>query len=301
MTLETYRCVTCGSREHRLLFRKFDLPVSRCRRCGLICANPRLPKEEIWKRYNPDYFWKEYLPSLGVHEGEYCLDAFDARYQPHLSLLADCLGRTSGQLLELGAGAGFFLKAAEHAGWSVIGTELSEEAVQFAQTELALDVVQMDVESLDFPDESSDAIVAFELLEHLLNPLAAAREAHRVLRPGGVLLLSTPNYRALSRFFLGKEWHVLAPAEHLSYFTEATLEELLGRAGFVEVEFEHQFEGFGIAGTMSPLATHAPDSLRARLYRSLVERLGQTLAPSIQRLGRGDTLLCVARRTEKSA
>ena len=98
-------------------------------RCGLVYANPRAPREVILARYSGDYFWKEYLPALGVLDGKYDLSQFDARYAPLLGLLGPATGR---RLLEIGCGAGFFLKSAERRGWRVTGIELSEAASQFA-------------------------------------------------------------------------------------------------------------------------------------------------------------------------
>src|SRR5690606_25886913 len=123
---------------------KFGHDIGRCRRCGLVYATPRAAPEIIRARYSPDYFWREYLPALGVVEGRYVLEQFDVRYGPLLGLL----GPPRGRLLEIGCGAGFFLKGAERLGWRVLGVEVSEDARRFACERLGLQVLQQPAEDL---------------------------------------------------------------------------------------------------------------------------------------------------------
>lgn len=299
-------CASCQSTASQPVWTKFNLVISRCTRCGLLYANPRLSQEEIWLRYSPDYFWKEYLPSLGITNGHFDLAHFDRRHAAMLALIArharrgvrltaDTTGERSpaGRLFEVGAGAGFFLKAAERAGWTSSGIEVSTDGVQFATARLGLTVHQQSAESLDLA-QSWDAIVMFEVIEHLLDPLRVLQTVRRGLVDGGVLAISTPNIDALSRTALGLQWAVLSPSEHLYYFSESTLSAILQRAGFQTVRFIRQHAGFGVYETMNPRYTHAPQSLRTKSYATFVSTLGPLVFRRVQALGKGDTLLCVA-------
>jgi hypothetical protein len=93
---------------------------------------------------------------------------------------------------------------------------------------------------------------------------------------------------------LGKQWAVLSPAEHLYYFTERTLEAILVKAGFSRVEFVREIESWLVYETMNVRSTHAPESFRARAYRSLVFRYGADRYREVQRRGYADGLLAVA-------
>jgi hypothetical protein len=148
-------CPVCDGTSYRPRYHKFGLPLVECSECGLVYANPRLTPEEIWKRYSPDYFWNEYLPALGVKDGHVDLDYFDARHSAMLRLIA-AHRPPPGRLIEIGAGGGFFLKAAERAGWSVAGIEISSEGVEFATTRLGLDVRRESAEDLSMPAASCD-------------------------------------------------------------------------------------------------------------------------------------------------
>ena len=131
-------CAICGSRETRHLYEKSGYGIGACARCGLVYANPRAPEAKILARYSRDYFWNEYLPSLGAAKGKYDLAQFDLRHAALLRMMAE---RAPGKrLLEVGCGAGFFLKAAERAGWQVEGIELSDEASRFAGERLQLPI-----------------------------------------------------------------------------------------------------------------------------------------------------------------
>jgi SAM-dependent methyltransferase len=286
-------CPVCDETRSRPAYFKFGLPLVQCEGCTLIYANPRLTPEEIWKRYSPDYFWNEYLPSLGVKDGQFDLDYFDGRNGAMLRFIARHRP-AKGRLIEVGAGGGFFLKAAERAGWSVAGIEVSTEGVEFATTRLGLDVRRESAEEMNFPDASFDVAVMFDVIEHLLDPVAALKRVTQVLRPGGLLVVSTPNQNALTRYALGSEWAMLTPAEHLYNFSASTLERLLRRAGFTDVAFERHYDGLGVYETMNPRYSHEPTSLRNRIYSAFVSGAGRLVYRQVQAMGGADALLVTA-------
>jgi SAM-dependent methyltransferase len=293
MVLENVPCALCGQSEAEIVFRKFGLFISRCTYCGLVFANPRLPREDIAKRYSADYFYGEYLPAQGVRDGKYDLAFFDRRYAPILHLIAHAI-QPPGTLFEVGVGAGFFLKAAERAGWKVSGIEFSAEAAQFATAELGLEVKRERAELMILDAGCFDVVVMFDVLEHLSDPLGVLASVRQALRPGGLAVISTPNLNALSKFFLGSDWAVLSPAEHLYYFTEATLTRALQKAGYQKLEFIRHHPTAGARETMNAFYTHAPHSAKTMLYCSLVALLGPHVYRRVQALGKGDALLCLA-------
>ncbi len=292
--MERVACNLCGADDARLVYRKFDLDISRCRRCGLVYAGPlRLTPAESQARYSSDFFEKEYLPALGVAEGRFDLAAFDARYGDFLARLLP--ERRLGTLLEVGGGAGFFQKAAERAGWRTTGLEVMEAGARFAREILGLDVRSGTLEDATLPAGAWDAVVLLDVIEHLPDPRSSLARARSLLREGGTLLLFTPNFESLSRLALGVDWTVLSPVEHLFYFTESTLGRLVRDVGFRRVDFDRRV-GWGVPyDALNPLATHAPGGRRARAWRRLVDSLGTGLTRPAQQLGRADALLCLAR------
>lgn len=288
------QCALCGGDRTRELYLKMGYPIGRCVRCGLVYANPRAPHEKILARYSCDYFWKEYLPSLGAPGGVFDPDSFDLRYRATLEMLA---ARARGRrLLEVGCGAGFFLSAAARSGWSVEGIELSEEAARFATERLHLAIRRERAEDAAIPPGSFDAAAMFDVIEHLFEPRAVLEAIARALAPGGILVISTPNFNAASRFLLGVNWAVLSPLEHVYYFTEQSLRALLEATGFEQVEFVRRHVMWGPQETVNFRYTHAPDAFRTRATEALVRLGGHALARTLQRSARQDALMCFCRK-----
>lgn len=290
--LEIVPCALCGGTATRPYLQKFGYSLVKCTDCSLVYCNPRLTSAETDKRYNSEYFWKEYLPSVIPPGGAEDVDFLDSRFKTALDLLAD--GRPPSRMLEIGTGAGFFLKAAVRFGFDAYGLELSTEASEYARTRLGLRVLQTAAEEMPFEPRYFDAAAMFEVIEHLRDPLRVVRAAHRALKPGGRFIVSTPNLGALSRLMLGSEWAVLSPAEHLYYFTETTLRTMLQKGGFRSVRFVREYAPWLHHETMNAHYTHAPHGWRARAYYVFVDKAGRRLFRRVQRLGLADGLLAVA-------
>jgi len=137
-----------------------------------------------------------------------------------------------GRILDIGCGRGLFLDVMRRGGWSVLGTELSKETASYASEVYDLEVLTGDLIKHQLPGESLDAININQVLEHLKNPAEVLTECRRLLRKGGLLVISVPDLRSL-QFTVGKEnWFLLDLPCHLFHFTEEGLKGLLKKNGF---------------------------------------------------------------------
>ncbi len=265
---ETVACNLCGSERRRLFLRKLDMTLVKCRRCGLVYVSPRLTEKHLFRRYGKEYFEREYLPALGAGPDRYSLPAAIDRFELFLEILkmSALPGR---KILDVGAGGGFFVKAARHLGFEAEGLELSDEAAAYGRNVLGVSVQTGKFEDIELAPESFDAVVMLDTLEHLRNPLSDLIKARSVLKPGGRLVLHTPDLGSLSRVVLGRSWAVFSPLEHLYYFRRKTLAALLHRAGFRVVGVRN-FSRF------NPDYSHDADSRRVRAWKKRLARWSGT-------------------------
>ena len=188
------------------------------------------------------------------HRGK--LAMIDELLRPHL--------KADSRVLEVGCGAGNLLVQASAPGSYPIGLDLSLQALTFVRARLrelesdsepirGFACVQSVGETLPFADHTVDSAILSEVIEHLEAPQASIREATRVLRPGGRLLVTTPNYRSLWPLI---EWTVdrlnMAPKmggeQHISRFDPVSLMDLMRECGL-------HAEYFGTIYSLSPFAS----------------------------------------------
>jgi 2-polyprenyl-3-methyl-5-hydroxy-6-metoxy-1,4-benzoquinol methylase len=84
----------------------------------------------------------------------------------------------------------------------------------------------------NYEPESFDVICSFEVIEHINNPLSELNAFHTLLRKGGLVYCTTPNFNAVERYMLGADWNILGYPEHLSYYTPSTLKRVFRESGF---------------------------------------------------------------------
>jgi ubiquinone biosynthesis O-methyltransferase len=177
----------------------------------------------------------EYAHSAPAHTAAY-LEA------PLLALL----GALSAQkLLDIGCGNGAMAASLASHGAAVTGIDLSESGIALARTahpEVRYEVASV-YDDLRTRFGAFDRVVALEVIEHLFDPRTFLRRAFEALKPGGILVLSTPYHGYFKNVMLalsGKldaHFTVLWDGGHIKFFSERTLATMLEEAGFVDLRF----------------------------------------------------------------
>jgi len=136
-----------------------------------------------------------------------------------------------GRLLDVGCGSGWLMKGMTRLGWVVEGVDLDPQAVQSARAK-GMQVHLGHLNGLALPAESYDAVTMSHFIEHVHDPISVVGECRRLLKPGGRLVIVTPNTRSLGHRLYGKDWMHLDPPRHLHLFNTDALGEAVRRAGF---------------------------------------------------------------------
>jgi SAM-dependent methyltransferase len=220
----TCACAACGAVEWRHAFGKGAHDYRRCVGCGLIVAYPIPTPDELREFYLQEYADPTRAGAALAAERSMALATARARLRSVLRLA----GR--GRWLEVGCSTGAFLEAAAAEAVDVEGIDLSDAAVGEARARgLRARALLL---SECAPADPFDALIAFDVIEHLPDPAEFLEQARRVLRPSGRLVLTTPDTGTLSARLLGRRWYFYIPVVHITHFDRANLALLLRRHGF---------------------------------------------------------------------
>lgn len=227
-------CPACGHERDEERFRKEGFRFASCPACSTLYINPRPTAELLAWHYRNSAanrcFVEQIFPKSEVARREQIFLPRAAR------LLGICRRHGGiGTVADVGAGDGTFCEALTAQGGfdRILAVELSPNAAR-ACRERGIETVESPIEEANL--EACDVITAFELIEHLFAPGAFLAGCHRALRPGGLLVLTTPNIRGFDLLLLGDKSANLAGPSHLNYFHEASLRGLVVRHGFTVVE-----------------------------------------------------------------
>jgi 2-polyprenyl-3-methyl-5-hydroxy-6-metoxy-1,4-benzoquinol methylase len=235
---EETNCSLCGGQNWSPLLEAADNArggtglwffVVQCQDCGLCFTNPR-PSPGSIDQFYPALYPRETINHRRLwHWWHPWTRWCHGPAKKHRRLMPlHGLGR----LLDFGCGNGSFLERMHRQGWKVTGLDISGPMVERIQTELELNALHGTLPHPDLQPASFDVITMWHSLQHVHAPLEVLREAHRLLVPGGKLLVAVPNIDSYAFRCFGHVWHGLNLPRHLTHFAPWTLYLILHRAGF---------------------------------------------------------------------
>lgn len=139
--------------------------------------------------------------------------------------------RQTGQVIDIAAGSGRFLEHFRSTGFSCHATEFSAEMCAYLEAK-GFATYQGGLAPDAAPASAFDVVMFTEIVEHTNRPREALATIHRLLRPGGAVYITTPNFASLERRIIGPDWGMLMWPEHITYWTPETLDYGLRHAGF---------------------------------------------------------------------
>lgn len=290
-------CNLCGSplaAGQRPRWVKDGFEVFQCTNCGLVFRGDLPDSEALKTIYGAGYFRREDGGDATSY-ADYLSDELEHRLTGRQRVAR--LNRVSGgrgRLLDVGAAAGFFMAEAKAQGWEAQGIDVSRQMGSWGREKLDLDIATGLFQDSEYRPGLFDAITMWDYIEHSIDPAADFAKAAQVLRPKGVLMLSTGDVGSIVARLSGRRWHLLTPRHHNFFFTVETLARYLGDNGFHIVSAKHPGAHYSLRYIAHKLRTMAPRS--AVLRRLSAEVDARALGEWSLRLNLFDIVTIVARR-----
>jgi len=227
---------------------KPPLQVVRCPDCHLLFLSPR-PGKKLRKELMMGIVPNE-LSSYDQKTANYSIvnkgrkPLFDKRLELLDSLTKYKTNET--RILDIGASGGAFVDQAKEFGWQAFGIEPSNPCAE--KNVEHQDIVQSIAENLPYPENNFDIVHANHVFEHFINPLQAANEVFRVLKPGGLLFIEVPNQLDNIMFLrdnlfnrIPQRKRNIRSIHHLYFFSIRTLKLLLESANFSNIKINDYY------------------------------------------------------------
>ncbi|MBA4375971.1 MAG: hypothetical protein C0401_07345 [Anaerolinea sp.] len=301
-----FRCPTCRGETYRTFLNKLSdvgcgLPgewdLLECLQCGLIFTVPPLEPDQFEDYYPAQY--SSYNPTGALRSTTVGGLIRRIAMLPYTWRFGSpTWGERpfgSGQLLDVGCGAGMFLMEAAKLGWHVWGIDLSSLAVEKARINAPTASIRLgQLEDLQ-PNEMFDMINLSHVLEHLPEPHQALRLCFEHLAPGGKLRICIPNIGSLEARLFGRAWRGLDPPRHAVHFRPKVIERLLQECGFAQVSIRPQMFASFISESIILLLPNGRQLFGSRVARLLY--LAMVLPASLSyMLGNADAIELTAHK-----
>jgi 2-polyprenyl-3-methyl-5-hydroxy-6-metoxy-1,4-benzoquinol methylase len=247
-------CGNPGARFHtglqdRLYGSPGEWNMARCpqKECGLVWLDPEPLEVDIYKAYSNYY---THSPEGVEHPKSFRrrfqsagfvlllkLTTFFCGLSKQLSNLKNMHldGLPPGRILDIGCGGGAFLHKMKNRGWNAEGLDFDEDAVHAAIEDYGVQARVGRLEDMAYASESFDAITMHHVIEHVYDPVSLLREICRILKPGGRLIVVTPNINSWGHERFGENWRGLEPPRHVRLFSTHALGNAAATAGFQQV------------------------------------------------------------------
>jgi SAM-dependent methyltransferase len=298
--LDPPRCIVCRAAVSPVSNRRWTkdgFDILRCPSCGLIFRSVMPEPEELTDIYADAYFSADAGDTGGQgyadYVGEERLHRETARER--LRLLAGHAKR--GDLLDVGSAAGFFIDESNRDGWSGRGIDIAPSMVAWGRDRLGVDLSLTTLREYTPPPETFEAVTMWDYIEHATDPRSDVERAFELLRPGGVLALSTGDVDSPVARLSGSRWHLLTPRHHNYFFSARTLGRLLEDVGYDIAFSEHAGHRYSLRYLAHKGLTMVDiGPIRALSNALNSARIGAVRVP----LNLGDIVTIVARKPDGS-
>ncbi len=231
--MESVSCAVCGSNDARMLWTKNDATYVRCNVCSLVYENPRLTEKELVDFYSDkSYFIQDAEAKITSGYENYYTQCTQALVEEYFDIVEKYAMQKPGVYCDVGCGPGGVLKVAQARRWDAVGVEVSSWAVLEGKKN-GLNIFEGSLLDVEFPADHFDVVSMFDVLEHLTTPKEYMREIQRILKPGGVLVVETPNVDGFfARYVYKEKADLIKPRAHICLYGQMSAKRLVSSIGF---------------------------------------------------------------------
>lgn len=217
------QCPACKSTEREFFLTRMGLDIYRCTNCTHRYLNPRVKFDVAERLYMDDKTASDiYTQPLQVEIDE-------TKYQYGLDLIEQLLPNSRNKIMDLGCGAGVFLKMAERNGWKqCVGVDINQRYSDIYNAQDGIQFINSSFERLE-PGKLGkeyDVISMWSVLEHLYDVHYILKELITMIRPGGLLFILVPNVESLATRLM-RERSPTFNWKHVSHFSPKSLVEIM--------------------------------------------------------------------------
>jgi 2-polyprenyl-3-methyl-5-hydroxy-6-metoxy-1,4-benzoquinol methylase len=223
MRKEHSQCLICSSTTFMQVALFSTHGLVKCSSCSFVFSKWIPDNDELIKHYGT-YTRTDGISEITIKRYKELAHAFE-KY------------RNTGNWIDVGCGNGHLLSTVAKSGWKVYGTEFTDTAVQICNSKgISMQEGKLNLDN--YKAGSFDIVSSIEVIEHINNLHEEIDNFRTLLRKGGLLYITTPNYNSISRHLLKSQWSIVEYPEHLCYFTPSSLHQLLTMHGFKRLKCE---------------------------------------------------------------
>jgi len=290
-------CGLCGGKSRQIILDNIitryndRFALNKCDNCALVTTSPMPSDKMLQQYYDQDYWQSGQLKTL-----------YRLRMTPIVSAIRKYTTHDS-KILDWGCGDGSLIRLLRSFGLHCFGIDAYKKDLSDPQ------ISATTIEKADFPDGYFDIITCFHVLEHLADPFTSVKDALRLIKTGGLIIIEVPNLDSIGFQIFKRRWQPLEIPTHLNHFTPATLQKVFETAGTTKVVktdfFSHRISPSALVlsafASLSPRRTRKKFNGRYPLMRLGIYLILQLLAYPLALAGslihRGEIVRMYVRKT----
>jgi len=225
-------CPVCLCNDYKIEFASFGIDIVACHKCTLrYTAKVPVDPNDVY----------EDLVYFDITQDS-CVDFHEYRKKrlgkERVQLIINQIGNIRGKkLLDIGSGSGYFLECAIEAGAECTGIEAGGHLREWSQKRLGVSIMKDDIDEMP-SNMLFDIITMFDVIEHVLDPVALMKSVCQHLTLSGIVVVFTPNFDSVGIKYMKEKSNLIFPTGHLTYFTNKSMNCLLGKVGLKLAYFE---------------------------------------------------------------